>query len=205
MKFFIPTLLILNLIFSGYLFLQLRNIQDIPEDNSGQYIIKQEAVDLADYATRDYVDKLVGEPFSTSTPIPTARASSAPAAVVNTTETSYLPIGGSLTSTNTDWVDVPGSEFWADFNSDFGESAKITWEATLKVEAGSGKVTARLIDVTHGIELLESQISTESGAFTAVGSGRIYPWAGKNLYKAQIKSLTSTEASFGGAKVKVVY
>ncbi len=209
MKVIIAALLLLNLLFSGYLFVRIRNLPAVTQTSGGEYIIKQEKADLSAYVTKAYVDGLfasIPEDSATATPSPAATSKAATVATpVPQINTSYLPIGGSLATTNTDWTDVPGSEFWADFNSDFGSSATVSWEATLKVAAGSGRVTARLLDSTHGIELLESQIQSESGSFVAVTSGRIYPWAGKNLYKVQIKSLSSTEASFGGGKVKVVY
>lgn len=209
MKYIVAALLIINLSFSGYLFYRLQNLY-IPVEKSGEYIIKREEADLSAYATKDYVDSLLGANETVkpaSTPSPSQASVTVPKAEVATPEkkVSYLPIGGSLTTTNTDWTDVPGSEFWADFNSDYGASAQVTWEATLKVEAGSGRTTARLMDVTHGIELLESQVFTESGTYSSVTSGRIYPWASKNLYRVQIRSLIPTSASFNGGRVKVVY
>jgi hypothetical protein len=207
-KFLITALLVLNLAFSGYLFFRLENLM-IPEEKAGEYLIRQEAPDLGGYATISYVNELLGKPTpmpaATSTPSPTSVIAPKPSAATKKTEVSYLPIGGSLTTTSTDWTDVPGSDFWADFSTDFGSDAQVSWEATLKVEAASGRVTARLMDTTHGIELLESQVFTELGVLTSVTSGRIYPWAGKNLYRVQIRSLIPTAASFDGGRVKVVY
>lgn len=208
LKILLCFVVVCNSILGMYLLREVRDLKNLEyqrEPAPGSYIIDQ-SPDLTQYATKEYVDSVVVKPTQkvasapTPTPVPAAAATAKPV-----TQVSYLPISGTLTTTNTDWADVPGSEFWADFNSDFGQKAKVSWEASLKVAAGSGRVIARLVDVTHGIELLESQIYTESGLFVAVTSGQIYPWAGRNLYKVQIRSLISTEATFGGGKVKVVY
>ena len=120
-------------------------------------------------------------------------------------QVSYIPLAGPITSTSTDWVDAPGAESYINL-AEYGSSAIVTWDASLKVAHGNGKAYARLFDVTHGIAVNGSEFSTtDNSDYLQVSSGNLSFWAGDNIYRVQIKSLNSFEVSFGGGRVKIVY
>ena len=131
-------------------------------------------------------------------------AQPAPAAAQN--RTAYIPLAGPITSTSTSWVDTAGTDVYIDLAGDYGRAAKVSWEASLSVAHGNGQAYARLLDVTHGIGVSGSEISTTNNAAPQlVSSGYLNLWAGRNLYRVQIKSLNSFEVTFGNGRIKIVY
>lgn len=129
-----------------------------------------------------------------------------PAPTSSKKQTVYLPIPGNSGSTSTDWVDVPGTDFYLDWAKDYGEEAYLTWDASLKVLSGNGSSYARIYDVTNKIAVNGSEVSTSGNSdLEQVFSGQLYPWRGRNLYRVQIKSLNGYEATFGGGRVKIYY
>lgn len=130
-----------------------------------------------------------------------------PAQVVTSeTKTAYIPLSGPITTTSTGWVDAAGTDVYIDLNSDYGKNAKVSWEAFLKVAHGNGQAFARLYDVTHGISVSGSEISLINiPTSTQVSSGNLSLWAGRNLYRVQIKSLNSFEVTFGSGRIKISY
>lgn len=121
-------------------------------------------------------------------------------------ETTYIPLNGSISTTSSDWYNAPGTEFYLDFNTDYGKSAYANWEAFLKVAHGNGTAYARLFDITNGIAVNGSEIKIENKSdLTQVSSGALSFWAGNNQYRVQIKSLNTFEVTFGGGRVKIVY
>lgn len=120
--------------------------------------------------------------------------------------TDFIPMGTSHSTTETDWVDVPDSTIYFDLINDYGESAAVSWEASLRVAHANGKAFARLYDGTHNIAVDLSEISTENNSeFMRVTTGSLPFWRGHNLYKVQIKSLNSFEVTYSGGKIKVSY
>ncbi|MDP2664202.1 MAG: hypothetical protein Q8P08_02075 [bacterium] len=121
-------------------------------------------------------------------------------------ETTYISLAGPFTSTATDWFDLSGVEAYIDLEKEYGKGASTAWEASLKVAHGNGQAFARLFDVTHGIAVSGSEISTTNNADSKlVTSGNLNLWAGRNLYRVQIKSLNSFEVTFGGGRIKIQY
>lgn len=122
------------------------------------------------------------------------------------TQTSYIPLSGPVTTTSTDWVDVPGTDTYIDLKNDFGVSASVSWNAFLSVANSNGQAFARLFDVTHGIAIDGSVISTvNNSSLQQVSSGSLNLWAGRNLYRVQIKSLNSFTVTFGSGRIKITY
>ena len=79
-------------------------------------------------------------------------------------------------------------------------------EASLKVAHANGTAFARLFDVTHGIGVSGSEISTTNNAVPKLAtSGNLNLWAGRNLYRVQIKSLNSFEITFSEGRIKIGY
>ncbi len=119
---------------------------------------------------------------------------------------SYVPLGSTATTTSTDWVDVEDSSVYIDLTNDYGESATVSWEVSLKVAHGNGKAYARLYDDTNKIAVDFSEISTTDNAdFVQVSTGDLPFWRGRNLYKVQIKSLNSFEITYSGGKLRINY
>lgn len=126
--------------------------------------------------------------------------------VIPSSQTVYIPLAGSVTTTSTDWTDVPGTEIYIDLVKDYGSTAKVSWEASLSIAHANGTVYARLYDSTHGIGVAGSDVSvTDKATLTSVNSGYLGLWAGRNLYKVQIKSLNTFEANFGSGRIKISY
>lgn len=119
---------------------------------------------------------------------------------------SYVPLGTTATTTNTDWVDVDDSGVYIDLVSNYGDSATVSWEASLKVAHGNGKAYARLFDDINKIAVDFSEISTTNNAdFVQVSTGDLPFWRGRNLYKVQIRSLNSFEITYSGGKLRINY
>jgi hypothetical protein len=120
-------------------------------------------------------------------------------------KTSYIPLTGPITTTSLDWIDAAGTDVYIDLANDYNKNAYVTWEAFLKVANGNGMAYARLYDVTHGIAVNGSEISTDAASSTQIFSGKLSLWAGKNLYRVQLRSLTSFEVTFSSGRIKIVY
>ena len=118
----------------------------------------------------------------------------------------YITLNGPVTTTSTQWVEIPGVEVYIDLTGDYGKSASASWEATLKVAHGNGQAYARLLDVTHGTAVDGSELSTTNNPnYSLVSSGNISLWAGRNLYRLQLKSLNSFEVTFLSGRIKITY
>jgi hypothetical protein len=121
-------------------------------------------------------------------------------------QTAYIPIAGPLSSTSKDWYDLAGTEFYLNFNTDYGKSAYANWDASLKIKDGNGTVYARIYDVTNKIAVNGSEILVSNkGDLTQVISGGLSFWAGNNLYRVQLKSLNGFEVTFGSGRIKIIY
>lgn len=122
------------------------------------------------------------------------------------TQTAYIPIAGPITSTSSGWYDAPGTEFYLNYNTDYGKSAYANWDAALKIKDGNGTAYARLYDVTNKIAVNGSEISISNKSdLTQTISGALSLWAGNNLYRVQLKSLNGFEITFGSGRVKIIY
>jgi hypothetical protein len=133
-----------------------------------------------------------------------SRSTITPVTTKKSVQTTYIPLAGSATTTNTDWTDASGTDVNIDVANDYGANTYITWDATLKTN-GSGTAFARLFDVTHGIAVPGSEIGVSSGSYTQATSSQLQLWQGKNIYRVQVKSLDSNEITFGSGRIKVVY
>jgi len=178
---------------------------DVPKTAVEEKTVSQPDVsDFCSDACKEQINKAVASAVAT--------ISASPKTIVKTPipniqkQTIYIPLGGPVSTTSTQWVDVPGVEVYIDKVNDYSPGAYITWEASLTVKDSNGQAFARLQDVTHGITVNGSEISTtnNSSAQTAY-SGSLSLWAGKNLYRLQLKSLNSYETTFLSGRIKVSY
>lgn len=137
-------------------------------------------------------------PSKTSTPLPQTQAGKA-------RQTTFLPVSVVMSTNQNDWVDVVGSDFAVNLSVEYGTSAYVTWDANLMVESGSGEASARIFDVTNGVSVPGSEVSSESGQTSVATSAKMSFLSGQNKYRVQIKSKTSTLTTFSGGRVKFVY
>ena len=118
----------------------------------------------------------------------------------------YIQISGSGSTKNTGWTDVIGTDFSFDVTRDFDKGAKFAWEGFLRVSNANGTAFARIFDVTHGIGVDGSDIYvTNKGDFTRANSINMNFWAGRNVYRVQIKSLNTLNVDYMGGKIRVSY
>lgn len=119
---------------------------------------------------------------------------------------SYITISGSGSTTNMNWANVSGTDFSFDVNNDFYPGAKFAWEGFLRIAGGNGTAYARIYDVTHGIGVNGSEISISSQAdYAKANSANMNFWAGRNIYRVQIKSLNSFVVDYMGGKIRISY
>lgn len=119
-------------------------------------------------------------------------------------KTSYIPMGTTYTTTSTGWYTLDDTAIYIDLINDYGSSAKVSWEALLKVAHANGQAYARLWDDTNKIAVNGSELTAiNNSSYQQVSSGNLPFWRGRNLYKVQIKSLNSFEITITGAKIRV--
>lgn len=119
--------------------------------------------------------------------------------------TQIIPLGGSFSTTSSEWTNIPGSEATLNLKKDYGENATISFQISLKVPGGNGEVSARLYDTTNNLAVYGSEIKTTNNTeFKSVSSGNLILWAGYNTYRIQIKSSNSNEVTATGGGLKVV-
>ena len=133
----------------------------------------------------------------TTTPTPTTIASP-------NFKVLFIPIGTSGTTTNTDWTDVPGTDFY--FNlTDYPRVKNVRWELSLQTDSANTNIYARLYDVTNKRGVDNSQLTTNLITYELVRSGDITIWNGNNLYRVQMKGLNGNTANSLSPKLKLLY
>lgn len=182
-------------------------------DNAVATAVKNETtyVDQCGAECKKYVDSMLiakntsVEPTMKTTVVPTVTPKSVSTSVpTKVRRVSYVTIpGGGGGTTETNWIDVPGSEFYFD-TKDYSGLVEIYLESTMQLINGSGMAYVRLYDATHGIGVQGSDIQTNSNSSTIVVSGKLNPWAGRNLMRIQVRSLTTETAQFIGGRLRIV-
>ncbi|KKU74749.1 MAG: hypothetical protein UX99_C0007G0037 [Candidatus Amesbacteria bacterium GW2011_GWB1_47_26] len=114
-----------------------------------------------------------------------------------------MTLAGSGSTTATDWVNVSGSDFYFS-PEDYPGLVSVYFEANMKLLTGSGRAYVRLFDVTHGIGVQGSEASTQAGTDMVVESGQVSFWAGKNLIRVQIKSLTTESTVYNSGRLRII-
>ncbi|QQG47379.1 MAG: hypothetical protein HY044_04620 [Candidatus Woesebacteria bacterium] len=120
-------------------------------------------------------------------------------------QTVYIPLGGSSNTQSQNWVSLNNNQVYIDFYSDYGASAYATWDVFMKVDQGNGAAYARIFDLTNGVAVDGSELTTTSADTTQVSSGQIKLRSGRNLYAVQIKSLNGYTAFIDSARIKITY
>lgn len=187
----------------GYLLLK-KPVIPVAEPPTVQY------VDQCGDSCKSYVDQAIQVKQAKQAP-QALQASPTPATkiIYQTTprakvrSTTYVTLAGSGNTTATDWVNVGGSDFY--FNpADYPGLVSVYFEANMKLMTGSGRAYVRLYDSMHGIGVQGSEVSTQAGTDTVVESGQVSFWAGKNLIRVQIKSLTTESAVYNSGRLRIV-
>ena len=117
--------------------------------------------------------------------------------------TQYIPIPGSGSTLENKWVDLTGTEFYISTN-DYPNLLGAYFEANMKLINGNGLAYLRLFDITAGVEVWGSEISTNSQNFTSVSSGKMTIRNGTHLYRVQAKSLTADTTVFNSGRIKFI-
>jgi hypothetical protein len=117
--------------------------------------------------------------------------------------TQYIPIPGNGTTLENNWVDLPGTEFYIS-TDDYPTLIGAYFEANMRLINGNGLAYVRLFDITSGIEVWGSEVSTSSQSFTSVSSGKITIRMGTHLYRIQAKSLTADTTIFNSGRIKMI-
>lgn len=146
--------------------------------------------------------KIQASPTPTTIPTPTTKI-----VVKNTMKKTksiqYIPIPGSGSTLENKWTDLSGTEFYIS-TDDYPNLVGAYFEANMKLLNGNGLAYLRLFDVTAGIEVWGSEISTSSQSFTSVSSGKLTIRSGTHLYRVQAKSLTADMTVFNSGRIKVI-
>ena len=120
-----------------------------------------------------------------------------------TKSTQYIPIFGSGSTMENKWVDLPGTEFYIS-TEDYPGLIGAYFEANMKLVNGNGLAYLRLFDITAGIEVWGSEISTNNQNFSSVSSGKMTIRTGTHLYRVQAKSLTADTTIFNSGRIKII-
>jgi hypothetical protein len=171
-------------------------------DNSTQMGTKVVPINIDKNQITKIVEETVTNIMATQSSV--VKPAATPQTTSSGTKVTYIPISQSGATTLTDWQDVTGSDFYLAL-VDYGSPKSITFEANLKSANGSGPAYARLYNVTSGVAVSGSEVSTSNTSYTLKSSGNLNLWSGNNLYRVQVKSHDSQEASFGNGKIKILY
>lgn len=203
-KIFKTLVLLCLFVLSAMLLLLYRRVNQEDKPLPPQILKEIQKVDVCGTECKKEIAKEVAK--LVPTPAAIKKETKLPVPAATQSRTAYIPLAGPITSTSTNWVDTAGTDVYIDLAGDYGQKAKVSWEASLSVAHGNGQAYARLFDVTHGIGVSGSEISTTNNAASQlVASGDLNLWAGRNLYRVQIKSLNSFEVTFGNGRIKIVY
>jgi len=124
--------------------------------------------------------------------------------VAKSTLVSYLPIPGSGSTQSNLWENVDGTEFYLN-TADYPHLDKALLEATFKLQNGNGIAFIRLFDVTSGVEVWGSEITTRGQNYSLVISPSLTLRPGNHLYRLQLKSLTADTVVFNSARIKIFF
>ncbi|OGM15311.1 hypothetical protein A2V56_03640 [Candidatus Woesebacteria bacterium RBG_19FT_COMBO_42_9] len=213
-KFLAPTLSFLAIlgVISSYYFLYSLNkkVESItPQDVQKEEVKKDPTEVVVDECGEECEQKIEEEVAKAiSTISASTKTTTAPSTTTTLTKksTDYITLNGPVSTTSTQWVDIPGVEVYLDLVKDYGSLASASWEGSLKVAHANGQAYARLFDITNGRAVDGSEISTSNNAdYKLVSSAPVSFWAGNNLYRLQLKSLNSFEVTFLSGRIKITY
>ena len=189
------------LVIDGFIFWNLKkeNTDSLVKNNECSLdckeLISQKIIELLPTATEI-------SPTPSKIPAPTIKTASV-VLLQKTKNTQYIPIPGNGNTLENKWTDLPGTEFYIS-TDDYSNLTEAYFEANMKLINGNGLAYVRLFDITAGIEVWGSEISTGSQSFTSVSSGKITLRSGTHLYRVQAKSLTADTTVFNSGRIKII-
>jgi len=149
------------------------------------------------------IDDKVAEEVAKITPVTQQVSAPTPAPGEETPKITYLPLGGSSSSSATDWTDISGSEFYFD-KGDYPNLSSVRWETSLGSFLGGNLVYVRLYDVTNKRAVDSSQLSTSSSTSKLLQSSNLSIWSGNNLYRIQAKSSSGNPLYIDSPRLKII-
>ena len=193
---------VISLLLSDLFFLNYSVFKKSPPPIPASPTPVPSAPDICGPACQTYVDtKIVEFKASLPTPLPTPKSSVD--LKTKTRRISYLPIPGNGSTLANDWSGLSGTDFYFD-TRDYPGLVSIYFEANIHLFNGNGIASARLFDVTHSVGVQGSELLTTNQADTAVESGQVSFYAGKNLVRVQAKSLTADTTVFTSGRLKII-
>jgi len=200
--YFIASVVVLSVVLL-FIFRRVYKIESFLATLKNETLIQQ--IDVCGDDCKSQINDIVSKAISTMSGTTKTIIQKEAATEPLSKKTAYIPLSGPITTTSTDWVDAAGTDVYIDLASDYGKSTYVSWEGFLSIANGNGQALARLYDATHGIAVNGSEISTTSGTSTQLTSGSLSLWAGRNLYRVQLKSLNSFVATFASGRIKINY
>ncbi|MCX6705854.1 MAG: hypothetical protein NTV24_01985 [Candidatus Woesebacteria bacterium] len=200
--YFIASVVILSVVLL-FLFRRVYKIESFLATLKNETLIQQ--IDVCGDDCKSQINDIVSKAISTVSATTKTAVQKETATEAPSKKTAYIPLSGPITTTSTDWVDAAGTDVYIDLANDYGKNTYVSWEGFLAIANGNGQAFARLYDATHGIAVNGSEISTTNGSSTQVASGSLSLWAGRNLYRVQLKSLNSFVATFVSGRIKINY
>lgn len=200
--YFIASVVVLSVVLL-FLFRRVYKIESFLATLKNETLIQK--VDVCGEDCKSQINDIVSRAVSTISATTKTIIQKETATEPPSKKTAYIPLSGPITTTSTSWVDAAGTDVYIDLANDYGKSTYVSWEGFLSIANGNGTAYARLYDATHGIGVNGSEISVTSGTSTQVASGSLSLWAGRNLYRVQLKSLNSFVATFTSGRIKINY
>ena len=160
-------------------------------------------IDSCGPTCQQYVDDKISQSLAN---LPTPKPNEIIAPVIKKSKirtVSYLPLSTGGQTMNRDWTNLSGTDLYLDTH-DYPGLIEIYFEANIHLFNGNGQAFVRLFDDTHGVGVQGSEISTAFQKDTAVVSGKLSFYQGKNLIKVQAKSLTADTAIFTSGRLKII-
>lgn len=159
---------------------------------------------------REIVDQAVAtlssQPEASLMPTPTVRpisqVKSTPAPQPKT-RVHYINLTNVGLTTRNEWADLNGTDFAFDTGV-YGNVKEVRWIPKIKTSASGGEASSRLFDVTNGISVPGSEVSTRNTSFTEVESAAVTLKSSRSTYRVQIKTLSGYETNFEGGKLKIL-
>ena len=206
--FFIISIIVLSVLLF-FLFKKVYKIESYlagvsQETKNGETQTLIQKVDICNEDCKKEINDIVSKAISTVSGTTKTIVQSETAAPKEK-QTTYIPLSGPITTTSMNWVDATGTDVYIDLANDYGKGASVSWEGFLSIANGNGTAYARLYDAAHGIAVNGSEILATSATSTQVPSGSLSLWAGRNLYRVQLKSLNSFVATFASGRIKINY
>lgn len=113
----------------------------------------------------------------------------------------YAVFLGSGSTTSTNWIDLLSAQGEIDL-SKYGSVVDVRFEGTLSIIGG--EVRARIINVTTGQIITESEIYHNNNTYTWRTSSSMPLQAGNNLYRVQLRSSSGELAKIESSRIKIL-